>query len=175
MYDKHQISESLKAIGWLTTGEIKQHPLLPSLNTILRTFKTNSIHAVWHEIGVEAPPSVTTKKAVIQHLKKTGWMKISDIKKDPNLPSTATIFRLFKTTSINDIWKELGIEVPPGFTKDSVSQKLKETGCLKIKQINEHPELPSHTKILQLFGATSVKKVWEELNLVKANEIGRGF
>ncbi len=165
MYDKHQISETLKTVGWLTTSEIKQHPLLPALNTILSTFKAKSIYTVWNEVGVEVPPSVTTKEAVTKHLKKKGWMKTSDIKKDPNLPSTATIFRLFKTTSINDIWKELGIEIPPHFTKDSVSQKLKETGQLKIQQINEHLDLPSHTKILKLFGTTSMKKVWKELNI----------
>ncbi len=108
-----------------------------------------------------------TKEEVARTLSEIGWLTIREIDQHPDLPSVRTILRLFKTTSMANVWKELDIPFTPqpSYTKEEVSKALKKTGWLKTKEINQHPDLPAHTTVLRLFKATSMDDVWEELDI----------
>ncbi len=110
---------------------------------------------------------IYTKEEVSKTLKKTGWLKTKEINQHPDLPAHSTVLKLFKATSMANIWKELGIPFTqkPSYTKESVSKALKEIGWLENKDINQHPDLPSYTTVLKLFKTTSMANVWEELDL----------
>ncbi len=77
------------------------------------------------------------------------------------------IFKLFKTTKTNDIWKEINVPITPrsSYTKESVAKVLKKTGWLPTKRIDQHPDLPSRDVIARLFKTTSMDDVWEELDI----------
>ncbi len=51
------------------------------------------------------------------------------------------------------------------YTKEEVSKTLKEIGWLKQKEVNPHPDLPSHSTVLKLFKTTKINNVWKELNI----------
>ncbi len=51
-----------------------------------------------------------TKEEVSKALKEIGYLTQRDIAQHPDLPSVRTILRLFKTTSMTDVWKELNID-----------------------------------------------------------------
>ncbi len=108
-----------------------------------------------------------TKEEVVKALKKIGYLKQKEIDQHPNLPSHSTVLKLFKTTSMANVWKELDIPFTPrpSYTKDSVTKALKETGWLETKDINKHPDLPSRDVIARLFKTTSMDDVWEELDI----------
>ncbi len=110
-YTKEEVSKALKEIGYLKQKEIDQHPGLPGHNTILRLFKTTSMTNVWKELDIPFTPQPSyTKEEVSKALKKTGYLTSRKINQHPDLPSRQTIVKLFKTTKINDVWKELNID-----------------------------------------------------------------
>ncbi len=111
------------------------------------------------------------KDEVTTALKKTGYLSQIEIKNHPDLPARNTILRLFKTTSMNDVWKKLGIPFTPqpSYTKDEVARALKKIGLLSQKEINAHPELPAVMTILRLFNTTKISEVWNQLNIEPVN------
>ncbi len=104
-----------------------------------------------------------TKEEVVKALKETGYLTQKEIEQHPDLPSHSTIRRLFKTTSMANVWKELSI--PVRYTKEEISKALKETGYLSQQEIEQHPDLPSVPTIVRLFNTTKITNVWEELNI----------
>ncbi len=167
-YTKEEVSKALKEIGWLSKRNTDQHPDLPSHTTILKLFKTTSMANVWKELGIPFTPQPSyTKEEVSKALKETGWLETKDINQHPDLPTALTIVKLFKTTKINDVWKELGIPFTPrpSYTKEEVSKTLKKTGYLKQREISQHPDLPAHSTVLKLFNTTKISDVWEELDI----------
>ncbi len=106
-----------------------------------------------------------TKKEVSKILKKTGWLPASEIEQHPGLPSLSTIYKLFKTTKINDVWGKLGISLLPSYTKEEVSKALKKTDWLTASEIEQHIGLPSLSTIYKLFKTTKLSDVWKELNI----------
>ncbi len=112
-YTKEEVSKALKETGYLSQIKIELHPALPSVPTIVQLFKTTKINDVWKELNVPFTPQPSyTKEEVVKVLKKTGYLSHKDIDQHPNLPSYSTVLRLFKTTSINNVWKELNIKTP---------------------------------------------------------------
>ncbi len=165
-YTKEEVSKALKETGWLKIKEIDQHPDLPSYMTVLNIFNTTKITDVWKELNIPSQKPSYTKEEVVKALKEIGWLKQSDIEKHPNLPSRNTILKLFKTTSMANVWNELGIPVP--YTKDSASKALKalkQIGWLTQEAIDQHPDLPSVPTILRLFKTTKINDVWKELDI----------
>ncbi len=63
-----------------------------------------------------------TKEVIAKALKKTGYLPASEIDQHPDLPSRTTILKLFKTTSITNVWEELSIPTP--YTKEEVSKAM---------------------------------------------------
>ncbi len=109
-YTKEAISRELKQIGILTQREIENHPTLPSYKTILRLFNTTSLNDVWLELDIPFTPQPSySKNAIAKELKRIGRLSTRKINKHPDLPSVATVLRLFKTSKINDVWKELNM------------------------------------------------------------------
>ncbi len=108
-----------------------------------------------------------TKEEVSKALKKTGYLPQRKIDQHPDLPTHITVLRLFNTTKIANVWKELSIPFTPRttYTKEEVSKALKEIGYLTQKDINKHPDLPSRQTIVKLFKTTSINNVWKELNI----------
>ncbi len=171
VYSKDDVSRMLKNVGWLKSKDINQHPNLPSIPTILNLFKTTKISDVWRELGISPQPKFT-KEEVARMLKETGWVKNQYIEDHPDLPSMPTIFKLFKTTKMSDVWKELKIgpvslltKHQHRYTKEKVGKALKKTGYLKEKVINQHPDLPVVTTILRLFEKVKMSDVWKELGV----------
>ncbi len=165
-YTKNEVAKVLKKVGWLKTKDIKQHPDLPGLNTIFRLFKTTKMSDVWNQLNIPIKPrSQYTKEAVATELKKTGWLKILDIDRHPDLPSTRTIVQLFGKNKMSEVWQELNIPFPLNDEKEAVARKLKNIGKLTQKEIDQHPDLPAHTTVLKLFKATKMRDVWSELNI----------
>ncbi len=164
-YTKEEVSNALKKTGHLKAIEIDQHPDLPSRMTILKLFKTTKMTDVWNELNIPFTPQPSyTKDEVSKVLKEIGWLKQKDINQHSDLPSLSTVFNLFKTTKINDVWNELGIPFP-SYTKEEVSKALKETGYLPQIKIDQHPDLPSLSTIIRLFKTTKINNVWKELNI----------
>ncbi len=106
------------------------------------------------------------KKEVAKTLKKTGYLTQKAIDQHPSLPTHMIVLRLFKTNTMNDIWKELGIPIIPrsSYTKEKVFKVLKKLGRLSQKEINQHPYLPSCSTILRLFKTTKMSDIWEKVN-----------
>ncbi len=163
-YTKEEVSKALKEIGWIKIKDIKQHPDLPSLTTVLRLFKTTKMNNVWNELGIPFPTNYT-KETVSKTLKETGWLKAIEIDQHPDLPAVRTIVRLFKTSKIDDVWNELDIPFSSNYTKEEVSKALKEIGWIKIKDIKQHPDLPSCNTVLRLFKTTKINDVWNKLDI----------
>ncbi len=167
-YTKEEVSKALKKIGYLPQREIDQHPDLPSYSTIRKLFKTTNMADAWKELDIPFPSSYT-KESVFKALKKTGYLPQRKIAHHPDLPAHTTVLKLFKTTKINNVWKELSIPVPTlsqsKYTKKEVSKALKKTGYLSQKEINQHPDLPSYSTIRRLFNTTKMSDVWKQLNI----------
>ncbi len=163
IYSKELVAKALKETGWLTTSEMEQHPDLPSYTTVLNLFKTNKINDVWNELSIPFPSNYT-KKSVAKALKKTGYLITNKINEHPDLPVHTTVYKLFKTNKMSDVWNELGFPQPT-YTKESVSKALKEIGYLKSSEIAQHPDLPSRPTILKLFKTTKINDVWNELDI----------
>ncbi len=107
IYTKEEVSKALKKTGYLSQRKIDQHPDLPSVRTVLKLFKTTKMSDAWNELGIPAP---YTKEEVSKALKKTGYLSQRKIDQHPDLPSRSTVLRLFKTTKLSDVWKELNID-----------------------------------------------------------------
>ncbi len=165
-YTKKKVSKLLVKIGWLKIKDIQNHPNLPPLPIILDLFETSRINDVWRELGIpcQRPKPKYTKEDASKALKKTGWLSMRAIQEHPDLPTLDTISKLFKTTKINDVWEELGIELPK-YSKEDVVEVLKETGWLSWRDIKKHPKLPGVPSILKLFKATKLNEVWSELGI----------
>ncbi len=176
-YSKEEIAKTLQKIGYLSQIEIDKHPKLPARTAIVRLFKTTKMSDVWKKLGIAVPTthkSKYTKEEVARTLKKTGWLKYSEIDKHPELPAVMTIRRLFKTTNMSDVWKVLGITIPTNryktkYTKEAVAKALKKIGYLTKIEINKHSELPSVSTILRLFNTTKISEVWNQLNIEPVN------
>ncbi len=110
-YTKEEVSKALKKTGHLSQKEIDQHPDLPAHSTIRKLFKTTNMADAWKELDIPFPSSYT-KEEVSKALKETGYLPQTEIDQHPDLPSLSTIIRLFKTTNMGDVWRELNIEVP---------------------------------------------------------------
>ncbi len=110
-----------------------------------------------------------TKEEVSKALKKIGYLTTIEINQHSDLPSLSTVFNLFKTTKINDVWNELGIPFPSSYTKEEVAKVLKEIGWLRAIGIDPHPDLPSFSTVLRLFKTTSMANVWKELSIISQN------
>ncbi len=83
------------------------------MKPIYKLFKTTKIIDVWNELGIPIPPRSTyIKEEVSKALKKTGYLKQKEIDQHPDLPSRPTVLKLFKTTSMANVWKELNIKTP---------------------------------------------------------------
>ncbi len=108
-----------------------------------------------------------TKEEVSKALKETGYLTQKKIVQHPGLPSHSIILKLFKTNTINDVWKELDIPFTPqpSYTKEEVSKALKKIGYLPRKKIEQHPDLPSCKTVLRLFNTTKTNDVWKELDI----------
>ncbi len=170
-YTKKAVARTLKKIGWLKDNEIDPHPELPSRSIIVRLFRTTKIDDVWEELGIEVPTTRRrpkyTKETVSKTLKETGYLTTRDISQHPDLPAVTTIYTIFNTRSMSDIWRELGIpvKVQPTYTKEEVSKALKKTGYLTHKEIDQHPDLPACTTIRRLFQTTNINNVWQKLDI----------
>ncbi len=57
-----------------------------------------------------------TKESISKLLKETGYLKNQHIEGHPDFPSINTICRLFNTTKMSDVWRELDI---PRLTKSA--------------------------------------------------------
>ncbi len=170
-YSKEEVSKKLKEIGWLKTEDIDKHPDLPSRKTIIKLFKTTKTNNVWKELGISftSQPSYT-KEEVAKKLKEFGWLKNKKIVKHPELPVVETICKLFETTKMSDVWKQLDISFKDRFnyTKEEVAKTLKEVGHLTDKKVGKHSNLPSAPTIVKLFNTTKMSDVWEELSISKS-------
>ncbi len=164
-YTKEEVSRVLKEVGYLSQIKIAQHPDLPSRLTIIKLFKTTKMSDVWKELNIPSPKFFYTKKEVSKALKEIGYLKTIEIELHPDLPSLSTVYRLFKTAKINDIWKEIGIPTRTIYTKEEISKALKETGYLKLGEINQHPDLPSLSTVYRLFKTAKINDVWKELGI----------
>ncbi len=177
------------ASSHLSHIKIDQHPDLPSRQTIVNLFKATKINDVWKELDIPITPKPSytkdsvskalkktghlsqkpsyTKEEVAKALKEIGYLPEREVRQHPDLPPLYRILKLFKTSKTNDIWKELGIPITsrPSYTKDSVSKTLKKTGWLETKEVEQHPDLPAHRTVLNLFNTTSMDDVWEELDI----------
>ncbi len=111
-YTKEEVSKTQKKTGYLKQKEIDQHPDLPSHTTVLKLFKTTKINNVWKELNIPSQKPSYTKEEVTKTLKKTGYLLKRKINQHPDLPSYMTIVKLFETTKMANVWKELNIEVP---------------------------------------------------------------
>ncbi len=158
-YCKDEVARALKVVGWIKDYEIDLHPDLPPRSVIVKLFETTKLDDVWREVGVVVPGKRRryTKEEVAEALKKVGWLTVKEINRHPDLPTETTIFKLFKTTKINDVWQELNIPFAPrpSYTKEVVAEALKETGWIKNEDIQSRPELPSLTAIINLFNTES--------------------
>ncbi|MCP4049085.1 MAG: hypothetical protein GY730_00025 [bacterium] len=164
IYTKEWVSKTLKETGHLPQRKIEQHPDLPSHSTIRRLFKTTSMANVWKELSIPFTPQPSyTKEEVSKALKKTGYLTSRKIAQHPDLPSHSTIRRLFKTTSMANVWNEL--DIPVRYAKEEVSKALKKIGWLSQKDINQHSTLPSYVTVLNLFKTTKINNVWKELDI----------
>ncbi len=109
-YTKEEVSKALKETGYLPQKDINQHPDFPSCGTIVKLFKTTKMSDVWEELDIPiVSQSSYTKESVVKVLKETGWLSTKEIGQHIDLPSRDVIVRLFKTSKINDVWKELDI------------------------------------------------------------------
>ncbi len=61
--------------------------------------------------GFMARKQEYTKESVSKALKEIGYLKAKEIEQHPDLPTCFTIYKLFKTTKINSVWKELDIDI----------------------------------------------------------------
>ncbi len=112
IYTKDSVAKVLKETGYLSQKEIDKHPSLPLCGTIRKLFNTTKMTNVWNELGIPFIPKPSyTKDSVAKVLKETGYLSQKEIDKHPGLPSHTTILRLFKTTSMDNVWKELDIDI----------------------------------------------------------------
>ncbi|MGL6120950.1 MAG: hypothetical protein ACRC0V_10630, partial [Fusobacteriaceae bacterium] len=121
-YSKYEVIESLllarKKLGRrLSQKELNNNPDLPSLETVLKFFKTTKISAVWDEleIGIEKT-STEGKRYSLEEIKDLLYkeycvkgapltvMEISAKTREGKLPGKTTIYRHFKTQKIREIW-----------------------------------------------------------------------
>ncbi|WP_047384796.1 MULTISPECIES: hypothetical protein [unclassified Cetobacterium] len=102
----------------LSQSEINKNKELPSLETILKFFKTTKISKVWDEIEKNLEKTTTEGKIYSleeikdllykQYCLKGSTLTISEIEvltKQGILPGKTTIYRHFKTYKIKEIWK----------------------------------------------------------------------
>ncbi len=165
-YTKEAVTRALKKTGWLTNRKIKLHQNLPALDTILRLFEVTKMSEVWRELNTPFKDRHNyTKKEVGRTLKETGWLAAKEIEDHPDLPSWSTILKLFKTTKINNVWKELKIRFPSRYTQEEVARALKGIGWLTAREIDKHPDLPSCSTVFRIFKTTKIIEVWNQLNI----------
>ncbi len=166
MYTKEKVSKALKEIGYQPQIEIGSYLGLPSIPTIVKLFKKTKMSEVWSELDIPfIPPPSYTKEEVGEALKKTGYLKIKEIEQHPNLPACTTVLRLFKTSKMTNVWKELDIPMPNFYTKEEISKGLKKIGHLSSIEIDKHPDLPSCSTVLRLFKTTKINDAWRELSI----------
>ncbi len=118
---------------------------------------------------VKRPPKYT-KEEVSKALKKTGWLSVQKLNQHPELPAKTTILKLFSTTKVNDVWRELDIQIPATpnkskYTKEAISRILKKIGWMSKNEIKRRCYLPSVSIIVSLFNTTKINDVWEELGI----------
>ena len=102
----------------LSQSEINKNKELPSLETILKFFKTTKISKVWDELEQNLEKTTTEGKIYSleeikdllykQYYLKGSTLTISEIEaltKQGILPGKTTIYRHFKTYKIKEIWK----------------------------------------------------------------------
>ena len=74
------------------------------------TLRFGNLNNVRKLLGMEIKRQLRSKydkEDVLNNLKKIGRLKNNEIEKHPHLPSKTTILRLFKTTNMTDVWKEV--------------------------------------------------------------------
>lgn len=122
MYSKEEIVKLLmvareKYGRRLSQKEINQNPDLPTLETILKFFKTTKISSIWDELEKGMEKTTTDGKTYTleeikellykEYLEKGAPLTIVEIMektKEGKLPGKTTIYRHFKTQKIKDIW-----------------------------------------------------------------------
>ena len=118
-YSKEEISENMLAardkIGRrLSQNEINKDKSLPTVDTILKYFKTTKLSEVWNELEINKTAVIKLysldeiKKLLLkEHAKKKKPLTVKEIKENSNLPGISTIYRKFKTTKITHVWDEI--------------------------------------------------------------------
>lgn len=125
MYSKEDITkllmEAREAYGRrLSQKEINKDSNLPTLETVLKFFKTTKISQVWDELE-KGKEKTTTKGKVYtleeikdllynEFLKKGSPLTITEIMaktKEGILPGKSTLYRHFKTQKITEIWSSI--------------------------------------------------------------------
>lgn len=102
----------------LSQKEINQDPNLPTLETVLKFFKTTKVSSIWDELEKDLEKTSTDGKIYTleeikellykEYLKKGTPLTVVEIMektKEGKLPGKTTIYRHFKTQKIKDIWK----------------------------------------------------------------------
>ncbi|MGL6024257.1 MAG: homing endonuclease associated repeat-containing protein [Cetobacterium sp.] len=102
----------------LSQKEIKEHPNLPSLDTVLKFFKTTSISKVWDELEIGLDKTSTEGRTYTleeikellfkEYLIKGSPLTVIEIDKLSRLkrtPGPTTVYRFFKTFKIREVWK----------------------------------------------------------------------
>lgn len=123
MYSKEEIVKLLmeareKYGRRLSQKEINKDPNLPTLETVLKFFKTTKISSIWDELEKNLEKTSTEGKIYTleeikellhkEYLEKGAPLTIVEIiekTKEGKLPGKTTIYRHFKTQKIREIWK----------------------------------------------------------------------
>lgn len=125
MYSKEEITKLLmrarETYGRrLSQREINKDSNLPTLETVLKFFKTTKISQVWNELEKDKEKTTTEGRTYTleeiknllytEYLKKGSPLTVTEIMaktKEGLLPGKTTLYRHFKTQKIKEIWESV--------------------------------------------------------------------